>query len=98
VQIVSRKTLVAFWERHADARLPLEAWFIAASKAEWKTPQDIRDQFGSADFVGDNRVIFNIGGNKYRLIVRVSYAYKAVMIKFVGTHREYDKIDPEIVS
>lgn len=97
MQIVSRKTLVVFWERHADAREALSAWIVAASKAEWKTPQDIKDQFGTVDFVGDNPAIFNIGGNKYRLIVHVSYTYKSALIKFVGTHVEYDRIDAEII-
>ena len=97
MQIVSRKTLVTFWEKHPDAEGPLATWFTAARAAEWKTPQDIRYDFRSADFVGDNRVIFDIGGNKYRLIVNVSYTYKSVLIKFIGTHADYDKINPETI-
>ena len=69
-----------------------------ASQAVWRTPQDIKNDFGSnVDFVGDNRAIFDIGGNKFRLIVHVSYIYKRVLVKFVGTHRDYDRIDPETV-
>jgi mRNA interferase HigB len=86
-----------FWEEHEQAETPLKAWFRLAAKARWQGPADIRAQFGSADFVGDNRVIFDIGGNKYRLVVRVSYRFGQVLIKFIGTHREYDKIDPETV-
>ena len=78
-------------------RVPLRAWHSAVSKAEWATTADIREMSRSADFVADNRVIFNIGGNKYRLSVHVSYEYKRVLIKFIGTHREYDKINPETV-
>jgi len=97
MQVVSRKTLLQFWERHADSKEPLSVWFVAASKAEWKTPQDIKDQFGAVDFVGDNRAIFNIGGNKYRLIVHISYTYKGALIKFVGTHAAYDRINAETI-
>jgi mRNA interferase HigB len=70
---------------------------LLAKAAEWRTPQDIRDQFRSADFVADNRVIFDIGGGAYRLVVRVSYRFKQVLVKFVGTHRDYDGIDPATV-
>ena len=97
MNVVARRTLMLFWAIHPDAQAPLVAWFASARAAQWRTPQDIRDQFGSADFVGDNRVIFNIGGNKYRLIVRVSYEFRQVLIKFVGTHAEYDRIDPKTV-
>jgi mRNA interferase HigB len=65
-----------------------------AERAVWATPKDIEDQFGSIDFVADNRAIFNIGGNRFRLVVHVSYEFKSVLVKFVGTHAEYDRIDP----
>ena len=81
--------------RSADSLLL--TWYAAVSKAEWRGPADIRAMNNTADFVGDNRVIFDIGGNKFRLIVHVSYEYQAMLIKFVGTHADYDKIDPEIV-
>ncbi|CCT60369.1 type II toxin-antitoxin system HigB family toxin [Acetobacter pasteurianus] len=97
MQVIALKTLRAFWEKHPQAEAPLRAWHGLVSKAEWAGPADIREMARSADFVADNRVIFNIGGNKYRLIVRVSYEYKRVLIKFIGTHREYDKINPETV-
>lgn len=98
MQIVARRTLKAFWIRHPAAEVPLLVWYARASSAEWAGPADIKAAFGSAvDFVGDNRVIFDIGGNKFRLIVHVSYRYKRLLIKFVGTHKEYDAIDPEAV-
>ena len=97
MQIVSRKRLVAFWEKHPQAETPLRNWFSIAQRATWTTPQEIKNAFGSVDFVGDNRLIFNVGGNKYRLVVHVSYTYKAILIKFVGTQEEYDDIDPETV-
>lgn len=75
--------------------MPLRTWYAIVSRASWSGPAEIKRQFGSAvDFVADNRLVFDVGGNKYRLIVRVSYEYKAVQIKFVGTHAEYDRVDP----
>jgi mRNA interferase HigB len=97
VNVVSRRTLVAFWTIHPRAKGPLTAWYAMAKAAEWKEPQEVRAQFGSADFVGDNRVVFDVGGNNYRLVVRISYRFKQVLIKFVGTHAEYDRIDAETV-
>ena len=98
MQVIAKRTLKLFWHKHPKAETPLKVWHSLASRASWETSQDIREQFGNTvDFVADNRVIFDIGGNKYRLIVHVSYTYKRVLIKFVGTHKEYDKIDPETV-
>ena len=97
MQVLSKRTLRLFWEKHPQAETPLKAWYSIASKALWETPQDVKDVFASADFVGDNRVIFNIGGNNYRLVAHIAYPYRKLLIKFVGTHSEYDKIDPERV-
>ena len=97
MQIIARKALKDFWTRHDRPEAPLTAWYLEVSKAQWTSPQDIKAMFGSADFVGDNRVIFDIGGNKYRLVVHVAYKYHRVLIKFVGTHSDYDRIDPETV-
>lgn len=99
MQIIARRTLREFWSRHRRAEAPLRTWYKIVSAASWTSPADIKAMFGAnVDFVGDNRVIFDIGGNKYRLIVRVAYApYYRVLIKFIGTHDEYDKIDPETV-
>jgi mRNA interferase HigB len=99
MQVIARRTLKEFWERHPQAERPIRAWFAVVAKARWKGPADVKRQFGaSVDFVGDNRVIFDLGGNKYRLIVHVSYTFGRVLVKFVGTHAEYDRIDPEIVT
>jgi mRNA interferase HigB len=99
MQVIARRTLKQFWERHQQAEGPSRAWYAIVTKARWRSPTDIKRQFGSTvDFVGDNRVIFDLGGNKYRLIVHVSYAFGRVLIKFIGTHAEYDRIDPETVS
>lgn len=98
MQIIALRTLRQFWEKHPQAETPVKVWFAAASKATWKAPADIKAQFGATvDFVGDNRVIFDLAGNKYRLIVHVSYAFKRVLVKFIGTHAEYDKINAETI-
>lgn len=96
MQIIARRTLRLFWERHPRAEIPLRVWFGLVDKAAWSGPHDVKAMFGkSVDFVSDNRIIFDLGGNKFRLIVRVSYEYGRVLIKFVGTHADYDRIDPE---
>jgi mRNA interferase HigB len=97
MQIIAKRALRLFWETNPQAETPLRAWYGLVSGAAWAGPADIRAMFRTTDFVGDNRVIFNIGGNKYRLIVHVAYGYARVLIKFVGTHAEYDKINPETV-
>ena len=98
MQIIARRTLRDFWIRHPRAEMPLTVWFAMVSRAHWSGPADVKAMFGSTvDFVGDNRIIFDIGGNKYRLIVHVAYPFKRVLIKFIGTHADYDRINPETV-
>jgi mRNA interferase HigB len=99
MQVIAKRTLQRFWQKHAQAEGPLKVWYALVSHALWTGPQDVKRQFGTTvDFVADNRIIFDVGGNKYRLVVRVSYEYRRVLIKFVGTHKEYDRIDPEKVK
>ena len=95
MRIIARKTLREFWKgrRHADAEQPLKSWFKEASDADWKRPSDIKEMFGSASIIGNNRVVFNIAGNKYRLVVKVNYPYRVIYIRFIGTHEQYDNID-----
>ena len=95
MHVISRKTLVEYFNRadRQDAKGPLEAWYSEAKHAEWASPADIKAQYGSASIIKDNRAIFNIAGNKYRLVVRINYDSKTVFVRFVGTHEEYDKID-----
>ncbi|MGI8526722.1 MAG: type II toxin-antitoxin system HigB family toxin [Pseudolabrys sp.] len=98
MNVIAKRTLREFWQKHPHAKKPLSAWHTIVSKANWTTPAEIKAAFGTnVDFVKDNRVIFDIGGNKYRVILHVSYQYKSALIKFVGTHDEYDAIDPETV-
>jgi len=85
--------------RHPSAEGPIRTWFAIAARARWAGPAEIKRQFGSTvDFAGDNRVIFDLGGNKYRLIVHVSFAFGRVLVKFIGTHAEYDKVDATVVD
>lgn len=98
MQVIARRTLREFWEREPRAETPLRVWYAIVHKATWSGPADIKVQFGATvDFIGDNRIIFDIAGNRYRLIVHVAYAYQRVLIKFVGTHRDYDRINVETV-
>jgi mRNA interferase HigB len=98
MQIIAKRTLRAFWATHPRAEQPLRAWYTLVDQSEWSGPADVKQLFGrSVDFVGDNRLIFDIRHNEFRLIVHVAYAYHRVLIKFVGTHAEYDRIDPETV-
>jgi mRNA interferase HigB len=94
MNVIARRTLVAFWTKNPQAEAPLKVWYAEARAAQWTSPQDVKDRFGaSVDFLADNRVVFDIGGNKFRLIVRVAYKHKRILIKFVGTHAECDRID-----
>lgn len=97
MRIISRKILREFWERHPDVRAGLESWYADVKQAEWKNPEDIKTVYRNASFIADNRVVFNIKGNRYRLIVAVQYAYQIVYIRFVGSHQEYDRINAKTI-
>jgi len=93
MHVIAKRTLREFWEDHPDAEQPLKAWHDTARSSTWRTPADIKAQFRSANVVASNRVIFNIAGNKYRLVVAVRYRIQRIYVRFIGTHREYDGID-----
>lgn len=95
MRIFSRRTLAEFWEQpgRADAETPLRAWFAEVERARWQSFADVKKKYVTADYVGNDRVVFDIGGNKYRLIVMVKYSVGAVYVRFVGTHTEYDAVD-----
>ncbi len=92
MRIVAKSTLRDFWEQHQDAEKPLRLWFDKIKKRDWNNPNEIRQFFGDADQVGNNRIVFNIARNKYRLIVKFVYETQICYIRFIGTHKEYDKI------
>ena len=93
MRIIARKTLRDFWEQHPDAEEALQAWYHDARTAVWETPTDIRQRYATASIIPNNRVVFNIRGNTYRLIVAINYPFGIIYIRFIGTHREYDHID-----
>lgn len=97
MRVIARQTLVAFWGAHADAEQPLRAWFKFARQADWDTRAAVEQDYRNASFLADNRVCFNIAGNKYRLTVRINYRSRIAYIRFIGTHAEYDKIDANSV-
>ena len=99
MRVIAKRTLRQFWEqaRYADAKGPLEAWYAEALKSAWRTPQDVKGQFGTASVLKGSRVVFNVGGNKYRLVVWINYPYRVIYVRFIGTHAQYDRIDAQTV-
>jgi mRNA interferase HigB len=98
MRIIAVSTLKRFWARYPDSEQPLKAWYDEAKSAVWATPRQIRLRYATASFVGNNRVVFNIKGNDYRLVIAVAYRFQAVYIKFIGTHAQYDRIDAATVE
>lgn len=98
MRVIAVSTLKAFWERFPDAEQPLKAWYEEVSKVNWMQPADIKAQYRSASVLKNRRVVFNIKGNDYRLIVAIAYRLQVVYVKFVGTHKEYDAIDAETID
>jgi mRNA interferase HigB len=93
VRIISRKTLREFWIKHNDCEEQLKSWHRETEKSNWNNPNELKREYPSASILENNRVVFNIKGNNYRLIVKINYDYKIIWIRFLGTHSEYDKID-----
>jgi mRNA interferase HigB len=97
MRIISKRTLRVFWGRFLDAEEPLLAWYREVEKEDWDGSAKLKDKYRSASIIKGNRVVFNIKGNDYRLIVKVNYRYRVVYVRFVGTHAEYDKVNVEEV-
>lgn len=97
MRVVAVRTLREFWTKHRDAEEPLKAWYAEAISAQWRGPQDILVRFRSADILRNNRVVFNIKGNQYRLVVKIHYNTGIVYVRFIGNHSEYDRINAETV-
>ncbi|MFO7869557.1 MAG: type II toxin-antitoxin system HigB family toxin [Bacteroidales bacterium] len=95
MRVIAKKIFREFWEKHADSEDQLKTWFKEASKAQWSSPNDIKNDYSQASILKAGRVVFNICGNNYRLIVKINYQREWVFIRFIGTHAEYDKIDAE---
>ena len=97
MRILSRSTLRDFWESHANAEGALKTWYYEASHANWQSPVDVKSAYSNASIIANNRVVFNIKGNAYRLIVAIRYDIGIIFIRFIGTHAEYDKVDAETI-
>ena len=100
MRVIAVSTPKTFWKKpgRGDAQEPLKTWYGEACRAEWKSPAEVKAQYGNASIVGNNRIVFNIAGNKYRLIVAFAYRMQIAYVKFVGTHAEYDKVDAATVD
>jgi len=97
MRIIAKRVLREFWQQRPTAEEPLLAWYREVDKEDWDTPAKVKEKYRNASVIGDNRVVVNIKGNDYRLVVKINYAYRVVYIRFVGTHAEYDEIDAEEV-
>ena len=97
MRIIAISTLRIFWEIHTDAEQPIKAWYQEARVANWATPHQVKAMYGNASVLGDNRIVFNISGNKYRLVVKFNYPYQIGYVRLIGTHAEYDRINAEEV-
>lgn len=100
MRIIALSTLRRFWdasEANAQLREPALAWYRHVLAADWASPAAVKADFGSASILKDGRVVFNLGGNKFRLMVKINYPYRVVYIRFIGTHRQYDRIDADSI-
>lgn len=97
MRVIAKRTLREFWKNYPDAEESLKTWFAEAEDAAWHNPAEIKSRYGSASILKENRVVFNICGNKYRLVVKINYKAAVVLIRFIGTHKEYDGINAEVI-
>jgi mRNA interferase HigB len=100
MRVIALSTLKDFWAANPDcmdAKEPVLAWYRHTVKADWASPIDVKADFGQASILRDGRVVFNIAGNKYRLVVWINYPYRVVYIRFLGTHSQYDEIDAQTI-
>lgn len=95
MQVIAKKKLSDFWNSHKETQEPLKAWYYETKHANWSKPQDVKEKYGSASLLKNNRIVFNIKGNKFRMVVKINYELKIVFVRFIGTHNQYDKINAE---
>ena len=93
MRVIAKKTLREFWLKHKDAEQQIKSWHREIDRADWRSPADVRTEYVTASFLADNRVVFNIKGNRYRIVVKINYEFGIVWVRFIGTHAQYDKID-----
>lgn len=97
MRLIAKKILREFWGKHNDYEQQLKSWYQEASNAQWKNLNEIKLEYPTASIIGDNRVVFNIKGNSYRLIIKINFDYQMIWIRFIGTHAEYDKINAKTI-
>jgi len=100
MRVIAIGTLKSFWKNrpsYHDAKEPTLAWYRQVLKADWSSPAEAKSEFGNASILKDGRVVFNIAGNKYRIVVWINYHYRVAYIRFIGTHAQYDKIDAQTI-
>jgi mRNA interferase HigB len=97
MRIIAKRTLREFWNRYPDAEEPLLAWYREVEKEDWDQPSNVKEKYRSASIIKGGRVVFNIKGNNYRLVVKINYEYRVIYVRFVGTHAEYGKVNVEEV-
>ncbi|HXB42066.1 MAG TPA: type II toxin-antitoxin system HigB family toxin [Bacteroidia bacterium] len=97
MHVISRLKLIEFWAKHKDAEVPLRLWFKKVEQSKWKNINEVKNDFPYADYVGNNRIVFNIKGNTYRIVVIIFFDGQKTYIRFVGTHAKYDKIDAKTI-
>ena len=97
MRVIALRTIKQFIAKHDDAREPALAWYRQVLGADWTSPAEVKREFGSASILKDGRAVFNIGGNKYRIVVWINHPYRVVYVRFIGTHRQYDAIDAQTI-
>lgn len=97
MRVISRKALKDYWEKEPATEQELKAWFAEAGNADWQTPADVKAKYGNASILKDGRVVFNVCGNNFRLVTWINYDFHTIYIRFIGTHKEYDKINAQTV-
>lgn len=97
MRVIAKRALREFWERFPDSEQQLKAWYSEAKSAAWQKPADVKAKYGSASILKGSRVVFNICGNKYRLVVKMNYPHQVIYVRFLGTHEQYDAIDAETI-
>ena len=97
MRVIAKRTLREFWEKHKDCEQQLLSWYKIAKQSKWQSFEEVKSQFGTCKVVGSDRIIFKIKGNKYRLIVKITFVNQIIWIRFIGKHDEYDNIDPKTI-
>lgn len=97
MRVIAKSTLKSFWEKHADSEIPLKTWLKIVEKSDWKDSHDVKLIYADVSVIGSNRLVFNIKGNRYRIVVYVVFKFQKMFIRFVGTHQQYDHIDVKTI-